>query len=354
MLFGIHNVTMRLTTKLLIFTLLFGSSVLAQQNRPAYQVLNLTEDESVETKINEAAGQGYAVARFLVDPKLQYVVVLRRISESKSPRTYRIFSRTVADGSTFRPPSTLDQPLSDIGRGFRIVPRSAAFRKQQLLLLLESDNRQWDYRITHGKKSKDIDKELADYGKEGFRPIEYFPDRPFREVLLERQVGAQAVPLNLRTAGTNQPDELKKRLLEMSMEGFRALVVSDELDVVLTGGNAALPDANVFLSGDASKFEQTLRSASKQKIRLLVPVGSNYDRRGIMRGMVHTVGAVFETSENSYDYRLVNVGNNLGEFSRTLNRLQGDGWELRDLFPHWDPSDRARMLAILERKVSER
>lgn len=339
-------------SKLLLLTLVCAATAWPQQDQPAYRVLNATSDDRVEAQINEIATQGFAVVKFAGDPKLEYVIVLRRLASGEPAPTYRIFSRTVSDGKNFKPPSVLEQPLNDVGRGgYRVVPQTAVLRGQQLVLLLQRDEHPWEYRLTRRSSGKEADKELAEFGSQGFRPVEYLPERPFRSVLLEKQVDAPEKRVSLRTAGSTNLKELKKRFVELGMEGYRAAVASDQFDVVLSGGNPALPDHNVLLEGEAKALEATLRAASSRKLRLLVPLGSDRDRRGVFRGLVHILGGVFERSDRDYDYRVVTVAN-LNAFSRNLNQAQADGWELRELLPHWDPSDDRRMLAILEREMA--
>jgi hypothetical protein len=340
---------MRSAAKLVGLICFVAVSMWPQQSQPVYQVLHVPSDDALEAKINETAAQGFTVAKFVLDPRFQYVVVFRRTEGGEAP-AYRIFSRTVSDGKNFKPSSTVQKSLSDIGAGgYRVVPRSAVLCGQQLLILLKHDQFRWDYRLTKNTKGKDLDRELADLGLEGFQPIEFLPHKPFRSVLLEKQGDATDKRLPLRTSRTDTPEELTKRLPDFGSEGYRADVVSDDFDLVLRGGNPPLRDANVILEGRANDLSATLSSASGKKLHLLLPVASNRDRRGMFRGMHHTVGGVFERSGQDYEYRVLRVAD-LNRFSRDLNELQTSGWELIDLFTHWDPSADARMLAILERQ----
>jgi hypothetical protein len=340
---------MQSAAKLLVASFLLLGVVCAQKNETIYRVVSVNNDDTVESQINDIAAQGFEVQKFVVDPKFQYVIVFRRMAAGEQAPTYRIFSRTVTDGKTFKPPTAIEQPLSDVASGgYRVVPRSSALRGTQFVVLLKRDRDQWQYRLTQGK-GKQLDRELSDLGKQGFEAVEYLPEKPFHSVLLEKKAsfanGAQ-----LRSADTSAPDELGRRLADFGKQGYRAAVVSDNFELVMKGGNAPASDSNVLIDGRAEDLDATLRSVAGKNLRLLPPLASNYDRRGVFRGMHHTVGGVFERSDGNYEYRVLQVSG-LDRFSRDLNELQANGWELADLFSHWDPSDDKRMLAILERET---
>jgi hypothetical protein len=324
----------------------------SQPKQVAYQVLNVTSDDTVETRINETAAQGYDVVRFVIDPRFQYVIVMRHTEAGQDPSVYRIFSRTALTSKGPKPPSSVEEPLSNVGAaGFRVVPRTAVLRGQQLLILLKSDSSSWEYRLTHSTKNNELDRELAELGRVGFRAIEFLPARPFRSVLLEKQRSpTPAKPFTLRIAGTSNPENLQSRLPDFGFEGYRASAVSDDFDLVLQGGNTPARDANLLVEGRAENLNATLKQASGKQLRLIPPLTSNYDRRGVFRGMVHTIGGIFEQTDQVFEYRTLLISD-LKRFERDLNRLHEEGWELKDLFTHWDPSESARMMAILERPI---
>ena len=340
--------------------LLFSSVAPAQElPRPAYRFFSVVNASELEQKLNEAAGAGYRLAAVQrnqsnayvaaiadrgksANTKLKYSVVtgqLVHVWRSKEPKLVDVLNAAGQEGCRFVPNSWLDA----IGKDAR------GFDSTAIVECGTTSSTTYEYFLSWPINPKNVQKDVTEYGRKGFRPVIALNHGGSRNlVLMERASLSEAdsaarANYQFFSVHARQP---RSGLAEQFASGYRPLMLIAGLsplgemrgDLIVLLEKTAKPvrlvsshieiDKNTKPNEQFQAMEEEMNKASAEGFRVYAaPAVLNYSAGGLHPKKYCDFYAAMEPAAEKQWYRVL-FSESLPELSVQVSRAAQDGYHL--------------------------
>jgi hypothetical protein len=279
----------------------------ADMSKQRYLLIHAIKNSSLSQELIEAGARGYGVQFAAADPT-GFNIVLKR--DDAGPRAYRFID--TAKESTFV--AELNRAGSE---GFKL--EFAKYHNIYALgaLVQQSKESRYTYSLATGT---DKAKALTDCSKRGCALVAVLND----SLILEEQATSSALAApherDYRTLTTIKISTLEKELKEAGAEGFNAIAAGRMMVVMEreAGASAAPVDYRVVASNDSRAAERKLQAAGKEGFRIAVVLDPLDQGVFVLRRAPGT--------SEGFDYRLVQLQEN--SITEMLLQAQAYGYRM--------------------------